>query len=450
MTLKNQTKDITVAFIALGCPKNIVDSERMLAEIAQAGFLLTPNITDADAVVINTCGFINPARKEALDSIEDALKYKQNPKYRLKKIIVAGCLPERYKEKLLEDANAIDALVGLADRDNIAFIIEQTLASDTKTCYFQQSNDFISDDRSRLLITPPHYAYLRISQGCSKKCSFCTIPAIRGPFRSKPHQLILDEAAELALSGTAEIIIIAQDTTYYGKDLKINNALPALLREIEQIDGIKWIRPLYLYPAGICERLIETIAASDKILPYFDIPIQHINDKILKDMNRPDTKDQIYYLIENIRSMIPDCILRTTLIAGFPGETEQQFQELTEFIQWAKFDALGCFPFYPEAGTQAAQMPNQLPENIKQNRLEKLMLTQQKIAFEKNQERIGTELTCLIDSLNADNTANARFFGQAPDIDSICIIKNCSAKPGNFVNTIVSDTKNYDLIVKQI
>jgi ribosomal protein S12 methylthiotransferase len=450
MTLKKQTKDVTVAFIALGCPKNIVDSERMLAEIAQAGFLITDQPEDADVVVINTCGFINPAKTEALDEIKQALEYKNNPKHRLKKVIVAGCLPQRYKEKLLYDADGIDAIVGLADRDNIALIIEQTLVSEDRNCYLQECNDFISDDRARLKITPTHYAYLRISQGCSKNCSFCTIPAIRGPFRSKPFELVLAEAAELAASGAAEINVIAQDTTCYGKDLKINNGLSTLLQEIEAINGIKWLRTLYLYPTGINEQLIETIAQSDKILPYFDIPIQHINNKILKSMHRPDTKEQLYYLIENIRSMITDCILRTTLIAGFPGETDEQFEELLEFIQWAKFDALGCFPFYPEENTEAAQMPNQLPENIKQKRMEKIMLTQQKIAFDKNQKRIGSELTCLVDSVNNDGTGYSRFYGQAPDIDSICIIKNCSAKPGAFVKTKVIDTKGYDLIVKQI
>jgi ribosomal protein S12 methylthiotransferase len=247
-----------------------------------------------------------------------------------------------------------------------------------------------------------------------------------------------------------ELNIIAQDTTSYGRDLKIKNGLSGLVKELEKIAGLSWIRLMYLYPARVTNQLIETIAESKKIVHYFDIPIQHINDKILKDMRRPDTRERICSLIENLRTSLPDAVLRTTLIVGFPGETDRQFNELLDFVKSAKFDALGAFKYYAESGTGAAEMPGQVPEKIKQQRLKELMLTQQKIAFAKNKTRIGRELACIVDSTEIKNPARGRFYGQAPDVDSICIIKNCSANPGQFINTRVVGTKDYDIIVEQI
>ncbi len=445
---KKKRKPVTVGFIALGCPKNVVDSERMLAEIAEAGLVITAEPDNADVVVINTCGFIAPAKAEALEAIKHAVDCKAGGT--VKKVIVAGCLPERLGTELLNEADGIDAIVGLGQRDIIGRIIKKTIHSKQPAAYLNKSPHTISNDRSRLLITPRHWAYLRISEGCDHRCSFCTIPAIRGRFRSKPRELILAEAAELVTAGAVELNIIAQDTTNWGRDLKTKNGLAALANELEKIADLKWIRLMYLYPAGITEKLIETIAASEKIAHYFDIPIQHINDKILNDMRRPDTKEHIYRLVEKLRSAIGDIVLRTTVIVGFPGETDRQFNELLEFIKWAQFDALGCFKFYPESGTPAAEMPAQIPDKTKQQRLKELMLTQQKIAFSKNRNRIGTKLTCLIDSIDNKGTAQGRFYGQAPDIDSVCIIENCSANPGDFVDTKVVDTRDYDLIVEQI
>ena len=267
---------------------------------------------------------------------------------------------------------------------------------------------------------------------------------------SKPIKLVFDEAVELVSAGAVELNIIAQDTTSYGRDLKIKNGLAELAKELEKIAGLSWIRLMYLYPSGITERLIETIAKSKKIVHYFDVPIQHINDKILKDMHRPDTKERICRLIENLRNRLPDAVLRTTLIVGFPGETDRQFNELLDFVKSAKFDALGAFKYYPESGTCAAEMPSQVPDQIKQQRLEELMLTQRKIAFARNEERIGGELTCIVDSAETKCDARGRFYGQAPEVDSVCIIKNCLANPGRFINTKVIDTKDYDLVVEQI
>jgi len=448
MTSKEKQRPVTVGFVALGCPKNIVDSEKMLAEIAQAGFLITADTDNADVVVVNTCGFIAPAKTEALEAIKHAVDCKLNGT--VKKVIVAGCLSERMGEELFNQADGIDAVVGLGQRDNIARIIRKTFRYKQPVAYLDHSCQTISDDRVRLLITPHHWAYLRISEGCNHRCSFCTIPAIRGRFRSKPTELILTEAAELVSTGAVELNVIAQDTTYYGRDLKIKNALPTLLKELEKITDLKWIRLMYLYPAGIDEQLIETIAASEKIVHYIDMPIQHINDKILKDMCRPDTKERISRLIEKLRSAISNVVLRTTVIVGFPGETDRQFNELLEFVKWAEFDALGAFKFYPESGTPAAELPAQVPDQIKQQRLEELMLTQQKVAFAKNSEQIGTKLTCLVDSVDNKGTGQGRFYGQAPDIDSICIIKSCSVNPGQFVDTKVVATKDYDLLVEQI
>lgn len=448
MTKKTTQKPVTVGFVALGCPKNIVDSEKMLAKIVQAHFLITAEPNNADVIVINTCGFIAPAKAEALEAIRHAVGCKVCGT--VKKVIVAGCLPERLGTKLFNQADGIDAIVGLGQRDTIARIIKKTLSSRKPTAYLNQRSRTISDDRARLLITPRHWAYLRISEGCNHRCSFCTIPTIRGPFRSKPKKLILAEAAELVRAGAVELNIIGQDTTSYGRDLKVENGLATLVSKLEKIASPAWIRLMYLYPAGIDDKLIETIAKSERIVRYIDMPIQHINDKILKDMRRPDTKERICSLIEKLRSACPDIVLRTTVIVGFPGETNQQFNELLEFIKWAKFDALGAFKYYPESGTAAAEMPGQITDRIKQQRLEELMLTQQKIAFAKNSEHIGSKLTCLVDSIETEGLGQGRFYGQAPDIDSVCIIKNCSANPGQFIDTKVIGTKNYDLVVEQI
>jgi ribosomal protein S12 methylthiotransferase len=445
--------ELTVGFIALGCPKNIVDSERMLAEIAKAGFLITTepgpsNVWRADVVVVNTCGFIAPAKAEALEAIKHAIECKRNGTVR--KVIVAGCLSQRLGTELFSEANGIDAIVGLGQRDAIADIIKKTIVSTEQAIFLGQPQYEINSDRVRLLITPRHWAYLRISEGCDHRCSFCTVPAIRGPFRSKSQELILEEAEELVSAGAVELNIIGQDTTSYGRDLKIKNGLNELVKELEKIAGLSWIRLMYLYPQGVTDQLIETVAESKKIVHYFDIPIQHINDKILKDMRRPDTKERTCRLIEKLRANMPDAVLRTTLIVGFPGETDQRFNELLEFVKSVKFDALGAFKYYPESGTAAAEMPGQVPDKIKRQRLKDLMLTQQKIAFAKNKNRIGSELTCLVDSVKAKGAARGRFYGQAPDIDSVCLVKSCTASPGQFINTRVIGTKGYDLVVEQI
>lgn len=459
---KKEQKKIRVGFVSLGCPKNTVDSERMLAQIAQADLLITAEPDNADVVIINTCGFIAPAKEESLEAIKQVVEFKRKGK--VKKVLVAGCLSERLRENIFAEVDGIDAVIGLGQRDSIVRIIKKTLSSNRNTAYLEKSPLAISDDRTRLLITSGHWAYLRISEGCNHRCSFCTIPAIRGPFRSKPRELVLAEAAELVSAGVVELNLIGQDTGFYGRDLKEKDGLAGLVAELERIDGLEWIRLMYMYPAGINKKLIETIAQSEKIVPYIDMPIQHINDKILRAMRRGDTMDNIRRLIEDLRLAVPDLVLRTTLITGFPGETERQFNELLDFVKWAQFDALGCFKFYPETGTDAAQMPAQVCDEVKQQRIEELMLTQQQIAFARNKERMGDKLTCLVDYAD-NNTIKGRFYGQAPEIDSICIIKSPALpkrrktksrrkqyrpKPGQFIETKVVGTKDYDLIVEQI
>ena len=446
--MSKKKRRITVGFIALGCPKNVVDSERMLAEIAQAGLLITAEPENADVVVINTCGFIAPAKAESLEAIRGAVKSKGSGN--VKKVIVAGCLPERAGLQLFDEVDGVDAIVGLGQRDNIAGIIQKTFFSEKPAAYLNQQAEIIHDDRVRLLITPSHWAYLRISEGCNHRCSFCTIPAIRGRFRSKPKELVLAEANELVSAGAVELNIIAQDSSYYGRDLHIKDGLAELIGELEKIAGLSWIRLMYLYPTEIDDKLIETIAASKKTVRYLDIPIQHVNNQILKAMRRPDTAEQLRGLFEKLRCAMGDIVLRTTVIVGFPGESNRQFAELLDFVKWAQFDALGCFKFYAESGTAAAQMPGKVPEKVKQQRLEELMLNQQKIAFAKNKNRIGSKLTCLVDSVDGDKLSRGRFYGQAPDIDSVCIIKKRSAKPGEFINAKVVGTKDYDLLVEQI
>ena len=444
------SEPLTVGFIALGCPKNVVDSEKMLALIAQAGFVIDYDADNADVVVINTCGFIKPAVDEATEAITRALIRKRKGK--IQKVIVAGCLSERMKEKLLEQFPQVDAVVCLGARDNIAGVIENLL-SGSPTKFYDSPAGWVNktqNDADRLLIGSSHWAYLRISEGCDRNCAFCTIPAIKGGFRSKPLDDIIAEASQLADAGVVELSIIAQDSTNWGKDLGQENGLVKIIGELEKIEKLKWLRLMYLNPFGMSDGLIEKIAQSKKVVHYIDVPIQHINNEILKAMHRPDTKEKIIALIGKLRENIPDVVLRTTVIVGFPGETMEQFEELVDFIKQTRFDALGCFIFWPEDGTKAAQLPGRIPQEIKENRRQQLMLVQQQIAFDKNKARQGQVIECLIDENQSGRRATGRFYGQAPHIDSICLVDNCPDPPGSFVKTTVTSFKDYDLLVKKI
>jgi ribosomal protein S12 methylthiotransferase len=420
----------------------------MLAQIAEAGFLIAAEPESADVVIINTCGFIEPAKAESLEAVGQALASKRVGN--VQKVIVTGCLSQRLGDELLAEPGGIDAVVGLEHRDAIVQVIRETLAADRPLLYRVPISRTVADDRGRLRIGPAHSAYLRISEGCSHRCSFCTIPSIRGPLRSKPPEMVLDEAQELVTSGAVELNVIGQDTTAYGRDRNMRDGLASVLRQMERIPRLAWVRLLYAYPTGITDRLIETVANSEKVLHYLDVPLQHVSDAVLKAMRRPDTRATLRRLIEKLRAAIPDIVLRTTLIVGFPGETQKNFDELIEFVEWARFDALGAFTYFREPGTPAAEYPDQVPDEVKQARFDELMLTQQEIAFARNKERIGSRLTCLVDSLDATGGGRGRFYGQAPDIDSVCLINECSAVPGQFIEVEVVGTEDYDLLVTQI
>ncbi|MCI0498122.1 MAG: 30S ribosomal protein S12 methylthiotransferase RimO [Planctomycetales bacterium] len=447
---QKRQKYVSVGFVALGCPKNIVDSEVMLAQIGQAGFVLSSDPDSADVVVINTCGFIEPAKLEALDAIRQAVRQKK--KGRIRKVIVAGCLSERMGQALADEVKGIDAVIGLSQRDQVAAIIQNCLAESSPhpaEIYVEPSGVGIHDDRGRLLITPGHWAYLRISEGCSRKCSFCTIPAIRGKFRSKPMEIVLDEARELVSSGAVELSVIAQDSNFYGRDMGLKDGLIQLIGQLEKIEPLRWLRLMYLYPAGVDDALIQAVAQSKKIVHYIDMPIQHINNDILHSMRRADSKEHTIELVEKARTAMPNVALRTTVIAGYPGETEAQFEELLEFVRWAGFDALGCFPFYAEAGTAAAELPGQIPNDTKNQRVDALMGVQQSIVFAKMDARIGAEWTVLVDEVFKDE-AVGRYYGQAPHIDSVCKIQNARAQAGQSIQIRVIGRDGYDFIVEQI
>ncbi|MHC5083755.1 MAG: 30S ribosomal protein S12 methylthiotransferase RimO [Planctomycetota bacterium] len=450
MAKRKQKEAISVGFVALGCPKNMVDSEVMLAQIGQSGYVLSGDPDHADVVIINTCGFIEPAKAEAIGAIRQAVEQKKAGA--VKKVIVTGCLSERMGAQLGQEVDGIDAIIGLNQRDNVAQIVadclKDTPSAPTKAC-LEPTGVNIHDDRGRLLITPGHWAYLRISEGCDRKCAFCTIPSIRGKFRSKPMEMVLDEARELAGNGAVELSIIAQDSNYYGRDMGIKNGLVQLIDQLEQIESLKWIRLMYLYPAGIDNELIDKIAGSKRIVPYVDIPIQHISNPILKAMRRADTKEHTTELIAKLRQAMPDVILRTTLIAGFPGETEEHFNELLDFIKETRFDALGCFPFYPEPGTVAAELNGQVPEDIRKQRVDTIMQTQQAIIFKKMDAQVGTEIEVLIDEVY-EKASIGRYYGQAPHIDSVCVLPDYDGQVGEFVKGRIAGRDEYDFVVEPL
>lgn len=451
MSKKKKNTIQTVGFVALGCPKNIVDSEKMLADIVQSGFILSGSIDNADVVVINTCGFIEPAKREALDVIREVADLKKNGS--VKKIIVTGCLAQRMRAALLEEIPDIDAIIGLNQRDQLGMILKAHASKGPAgRLYFDETREKVPLDSGRLLITPAHSPFLRISEGCDRGCAFCTIPSIRGRFRSKPLAQTLDEARELVEHGAVELTLIAQDSTCYGRDINIDNGLSRLLDALEKIKGLRWIRVMYQNPTGITDALIETFARSEKIVHYIDMPIQHISDAILKAMYRPDTRKKIEGVISRLRQILPDVVLRTTVIVGYPGETEQQFTELLDFIRETRFDALGCFTYYPETGTPAAELSNQVPDEVKKERSEALMLAQQEIAFAKNREMVGRELLCLVDTPAPDDTdvTFARYYGQAPEIDAVCLVCGPAPRPGDFIRVRVTGSDNYDLRAEQI
>lgn len=433
-----------IGMVSLGCPKNQIDAEIMLKRLQDAGYEITPLEAEAEAIIVNTCGFIEDAKAEAIENIFEVAKYKQDGA--LKALIVTGCLAERYRDDILEEIPEVDVVVGLAGNNNIVNIVHDALEGKKGGCYGKKEDLVIEGDR--LLTTPKYTAYVKIAEGCDNCCTYCAIPKIRGRFRSRMMQDIIFECEKLSQNGVKEIILVAQDTTKYGVDLYGKPQLASLLKNLCKIDGIHWIRMLYTYPDMITDELLEVMKSEEKIVNYLDIPIQHCNKEILKKMNRPGSKEELEQLLEKIRAALPDATLRTTLITGFPSETEEQFEELCEFVKNAEFDRLGCFAYSEEEGTFAANMPDQIPMQTRVDRSEIVMNDQLSIVLKKNEEKFGKTVEVLIEGY--DDYIRC-YFGRsradAPEIDGkVFFISDRPLEIGTFVNVKINDSIEYDLL----
>ena len=441
----------TYAFISLGCPKNLVDSERMLGKLAQDGYALQADADGADVVVINTCGFIEPARLESLGVIREMLAKKKAGK--VGAVVVAGCLAERQREMLLETVPEVDQIVGVFGREEIADVVDRAVKQrDEQRSVFRPAPIKAQEDTARLRITPRHYAYLKISEGCDRVCTYCAIPAMRGKHVTKPIEECVREAKELAADGVRELILVAQDTTYYGFDLYGKTRLAELLRELNKVDGIEWIRTLYVYPEHVTEDVLNALATCNKIIPYLDMPLQHINDRVLRRMVRRVDRSATEELIARMRAAIPNLAMRTTFIVGFPGETEEEFQELKQFAIDQKFERAGVFPYSLEPGTPAVKLDGHLPEEVKQARVAELMAAQQQVAFDWAQKQIGKELEILIDGPDPEfaNHYRGRSYADSPDIDCLVRVKGKNLRPGDFVTSRITAADGYDLTAKTL
>ncbi len=437
------------AFVSLGCPKNLVDSERMLGRLQLEGYELVGEPEQADFVVVNTCGFIEAARKESHSAIEEMAELKRRGSVR--GLIVAGCLAERDRESLLQRVPEIDALVGVFARDEVTRIADRIVGSVLEQqTIFRPAPVRMQDDRGRLRVTPRHFAYLKISEGCDRTCTFCAIPNMRGKHVSKPIEEIVAEAEQLAGDGVRELILVAQDATYYGIDLYGEPRLSQLLQRLESVEGIDWIRLMYLYPIHFDSELIETIAASSRIIPYLDLPLQHIDDDVLRHMARRVTRHDIETLLAQLRDSIDELVLRTTFLVGFPGETEEQFATLLDFVREARFERIGVFPYSLEPDTPSARMDGHLPEEVKLERRDRLMEVQQEIAFAWAQRQVGRQLDVLIDGPVEDEPTAwlGRTYADAPDIDPVVYVtsQNYPLAPGQLVRCEIVMAREYDLI----
>ncbi len=436
----------TYAFVSLGCPKNLVDSEKMLGSLALDGYSLVNNPDGADFVIVNTCGFIDESRKESKAVIQEMLDLKTNGK--TKGVIVAGCLPERVGGSLLEEMPEIDHIVGVFGRDEITRVADRLVGGlKEQRELFRPAAIRALDDRARLRITPRHYAYLKISEGCDRTCTFCSIPSMRGKHVTKPIEMVIEEAKELAADGVRELILVAQDTTYYGMDYYGEVRLVQLLDELEKVEGVDWIRLMYLYPVNFTDELIDKIAGSTKILPYLDMPLQHINSRVLKRMQRRVNREKTIELVQKLRDRVPNLILRTTFIVGFPGETEEQFEELREFVKETHFERMGVFPYSVEPGTPAVKLDEHLAEDVKLQRQEALMTAQQQLAFDWGQSMVDYELDCIIDSPTDDpNVWIGRTYADAPEIDGVVYIQAENLEVGQMIPVTIVESREYDLV----
>lgn len=431
---------------SLGCSKNLVDSEEMVYILSQKGYEMTDDISKADFAIVNTCGFIEDAKKESIQTIFDVAEYK---KQNLKYLIVTGCMVQRYYKNLKEEIPEIDALLGTTSYDMIDSVIKGLMIGENKSLILNPNKQLSHENKTNL--TAKYYSYLKIAEGCDNSCTYCIIPALRGRYKSKKKEQIINEAKKLASNGVKELILIAQDTSKYGLDLYDKKILPELLQELSEIAGLKWIRFLYTYPEDITDELVDVVAKNEKICSYFDIPVQHSNDRILKLMNRSTSKKDILSKINLIRNTIPDAVIRTTLITGFPTETETEHKQLVKFIKEVKFDKLGAFTYSREEGTVAGNMNEQIKEDVKLARQKEIMDAQYEIVQEKNKALLGKTFEVVIDEINPDYLV-ARSYRDVIEVDTVIIVKDFSDKPsvGDFIKVEITDILDYDLEGKEV
>lgn len=434
-----------ILFISLGCDKNLVDTEVMLGMLASRGYEMTNNEQEADIIVINTCCFIHDAKEESIQNILEMAEYKKNGS--AKALIVTGCMAERYRQEILDEIPEVDEVLGTTAYDRILDAVDAALAGQHEVMT-ADLDALPLPETKRLVTTGGHFAYLKIAEGCDKHCTYCIIPKIRGNFRSVPMERLLKEAQDLAEQGVKELILVAQETTLYGKDLYGEKSLPKLLRELCKISGIRWIRILYCYPEEITDELIQVMKEEPKICHYLDLPIQHANDTILKRMGRRTSKQELIDIVQKLRKEIPDICLRTTLITGFPGETQEQHEEVMEFIDTLEFDRLGAFTYSPEEDTPAATFEDQIDEEVKEDRQADIMELQQEIAFDKAEDMIGREVLVMIEGKVADENAYVgRTYRDAPNVDGLIFINtDVELISGDFAKVKVTGALDYDLI----
>ena len=436
---------MNILFISLGCDKNLVDSEVMLGLLDKKGYQIVDSEEDADIIVVNTCCFIHDAKEESIQTILEMAEYKKEGK--LKALIVTGCLAQRYQQEIIDEIPEVDAVLGTTSYDHIVEAVEEALAGNGHVVL--EDVDALPDVKEkRLVTTGGHYAYMKIAEGCDKHCTYCIIPKLRGNYRSVPMEKLLVEAKDLADQGVKELILVAQETTVYGKDLYGEKSLHKLLRELCKISKIQWIRILYCYPEEIYDELIQTIKEENKVCHYLDLPIQHASDAVLKRMGRKTSKAQLVEIIEKLRKEIPDISLRTTLITGFPGETQEQHEELKDFVDEMEFDRLGVFTYSPEEDTPAATMTEQIPEEVKEDRQAELMELQQEIAFDLAEDMVGREVLVMIEGKVADENAYVgRTYKDAPNVDGLIFINTDEElMSGDFARVRVTGALEYDLI----
>ena len=434
-----------ILFISLGCDKNLADSEEMLGLLTGNGHEIVDSEEEADAIVINTCCFIHDAKEESVNTILEMAEYKKTGSCHA--LIVTGCMAQRYQKEIIEEVPEVDAVLGTTSYGDIVKALEEAVAGN----HFEEFRDidYLPDTGSkRVLTTGGHFGYLKIAEGCDKHCTYCIIPKLRGKFRSVPMERLIAQAEDMAEQGVKELILVAQETTVYGKDLYGKKSLHILLKKLCEIRGIRWIRILYCYPEEIYDELIETIRDEKKICHYLDIPIQHASDRILKRMGRRTSKQELIDIVGKLRKEIPDIVLRTNLITGFPGETEEDHEELKEFVDEMEFDRLGVFTYSPEENTPAAEMADQVPEEVKEERRDELMELQQEISYDRGQDRIGQELLVMIEGKVADESAYiGRTYGDAPKVDGYIFVQTGELlMTGDFAKVRVTGALEYDLI----